>query len=84
LALFILGCLKSVQAGRAKALVLKGAVTNFTLPVEENRAPQRIAGLAFVQPRMAALAQVGTGQLREFRGTFPPLASLACSFVQIV
>jgi hypothetical protein len=33
--------------------------------VEEHRAAQRIAGLALVQPGMAALAQAGVGCKRQ-------------------
>ena len=45
------------QARCAEALVLEGAVSNFSLTVEEHRATQRVAGLAFVETGMAALAQ---------------------------
>ena len=47
------------QAGRTKALVLKGAIANFALAMEEHRAPERVAGLAFVEAGVATLAQVG-------------------------
>lgn len=44
------------QAGGAKALVFEGPVTNFSLAMEEHRASKRVAGLAFVEASMAALA----------------------------
>ena len=49
------------QAGRAEALVLEGAVSDFSLTMEEYRAPQRVAGLALVQSGVAALAQRRVG-----------------------
>ena len=45
------------QARRAETLIFEGAVSNFSLSMEENRATQRIAGLALVETGMAALAQ---------------------------
>ena len=45
------------QAGRAKALVFEGPVSNFPLTVKEHRSTQRVAGLAFVETGMTALAQ---------------------------
>ena len=50
------------EAGRTKALVLKGAVTNFASPMEEHRAPERVAGLAVVETGVTALAQIGIGE----------------------
>jgi hypothetical protein len=47
------------QARGTKALVLEGAVTNFSLAMEKYRASERIAGLAFVEAGVAALAQAG-------------------------
>ena len=47
------------EARGAEALVLKRAVADLALAMEEHRAAQRIAGFALVQPRMAALAQAG-------------------------
>ena len=45
------------QARCAEALIFEGAAANFLLAVKEHRAAQRVAGLAFVGPGMAALAQ---------------------------
>src|SRR6516165_3104551 len=42
------------EARGAEALVLKRAVADLALAMEEHRAAQRIAGFALVQPRMAA------------------------------
>jgi hypothetical protein len=50
-----------LKTGRSEALALESSVTDFALTVEEDRTPQRIAGLAFVKPGMAALTQVGIG-----------------------
>ena len=36
------------EARRAEALVLEGAISNFSLAVEEHRAPQRVTCLALV------------------------------------
>ena len=47
------------QARGAEALVFECAVADFALAMEEDGTAQRIAGLAFIQPGMAALAQVG-------------------------
>jgi len=41
--------------GGAEALVLERAVAELALPVEEHGPAQRIAGLALVQPGVAAL-----------------------------
>ena len=45
------------EPGGPEALVLEGAVADFALAMEEHGPAQGIAGLAFVQPGMAALAQ---------------------------
>lgn len=45
------------QTRCAEALVFEGAVSNFSLAVEEHRTAQRVAGLALVETGMAALAQ---------------------------
>ena len=50
------------QTGCAETLVFEGAVSNFPLSMEEHRAPQRVACLALVETRMAALAQRRVGQ----------------------
>jgi hypothetical protein len=50
------------QARGTEALVLEGTVADLALAMEEHGASQRIAGLAFVQPGMAALAQAGIRQ----------------------
>src|SRR5215472_6319017 len=47
------------EARGAEALVLERAVADLALAMEEHRATQRIAGLALIEPGMAALAQVG-------------------------
>jgi hypothetical protein len=61
------------QAGCPEALVLEGPVANFALAVEEDRTAQRVAGLALVEPGMAALAQVGIGQpLQGEQGALDP------------
>ena len=52
------GC-DEAEARRSKALVFKGPIADFALAVEEHRAPERIAGLAFVEAGVAALAHVG-------------------------
>ena len=44
------------EARGAEALVLKRAVADLALAMEEHRAAQRIAGLALIEPGMAALA----------------------------
>jgi hypothetical protein len=43
------------QAGRTEALVLEGAVSDLALTMKEDRATERIAGLALVESSMAAL-----------------------------
>jgi hypothetical protein len=40
----------------AQALVLEGPVTDFSLAMEEHRAPKRVAGLAFIEASMATQA----------------------------
>ena len=45
------------QARRAATLVFEGAVSNFSLAMEEYNAPQRVACLALVKTGVAALAQ---------------------------
>jgi hypothetical protein len=42
------------EAGRTKALVLEGPVSNFALAMEEHRTPERVAGLAFVEAGVTA------------------------------
>ena len=49
------------EARGAEALVLERAVSNLTLTMKEDRTPQRVAGLALVEPGMAALPQIGIG-----------------------
>jgi hypothetical protein len=59
------------QTGRSEALVFESAVADFALTVEEDRTPQRIAGLAFVKPGMATLMPIGIGQpLQSEQGAF--------------
>ena len=62
------------QAGRTKALVFKGAVANFALAMEEHRASERIAGFAFVEAGVTALAQIEIRQplQGEQRSLDPP------------
>src|ERR1700733_10254090 len=50
------------QARRAETLVFEGAVSNFSLSMEEYRTAQRVACLALVETGMAALAQRRIGQ----------------------
>jgi hypothetical protein len=50
------------QAGRTKALVLECPVSNFALAMEKHRTSERVAGLAFVEARVAALAQIWFGE----------------------
>ncbi len=53
------------QARRPKALVLESTVAEFALPVEKEGAAQRVAGLAFIESRMAALTKSGIGKPLE-------------------
>ena len=50
------------QARSPKALVLESPVAKFALPMEKEGASQRVAGLAFVEARMAALTKRGIGK----------------------
>ena len=50
------------QTRGTKALVLEGAVSDLALTMEEDGTAQRVAGLAFVEPGMAALPEVRIGQ----------------------
>ena len=44
-----------VQAAGSVSLLLKAAVTDFPQTVEEHSSGQRVAGFAFVQPRLGVL-----------------------------
>ena len=55
-------CGDEAQAGRPKALVFKGTIKNFALAMEKHRAPERVAGLASVEARVATLAQIWLGE----------------------
>ncbi len=44
-----------VQAAGSVSLLLETAVANLPQPVEEHNAGQRVAGFAFVQPRLGVL-----------------------------
>jgi hypothetical protein len=65
------------QAGRTKTLVLKGSVTDSALAMKEHRAPERIAGLAFVEAGVTALAQIGVRQ--PLQGEQRSLDSAECA-----
>jgi len=68
------------QAGRTEALVLEGAVSDLALTMKEDRATQRVAGLALVESGMAALPQVGIRQpLQGEEGAFDPSKRPQCA-----
>lgn len=50
------------EPGGPETLVLEGAIADLAQPVEEYGAAQGIAGLALVEPSMAALTQGWVGQ----------------------
>jgi hypothetical protein len=61
------------QAGCSEALVLEGAVADLALTIEEDRTAQGVAGLALVEPGMAAVAEFGVRQpLQGEQRTFDP------------
>ena len=55
-----------------EALVFEGTISDFALTMEEHRPPERVACLALVETRVAALTQrwVGVMALRRGRPTF--------------
>lgn len=68
------GCRQQAQPRRPEALVFESAIADFTLTVKEHGAAQRVACLALVEARMAALPQPGVreplqGEQRAFDPT---------------
>lgn len=68
---------EQVEAGGAIGLVLEPTIAQFAELVEEERAGERVAGLAFVEARLGAPAQVDVAQPVEHENGAFEAAQLA-------